>query len=51
MGSFIKGTCLGLVAGASIGIMMTPATRRKITRYKTRIFRTVGDVIDNAVSH
>ena len=46
MNAFIKGATIGLIAGAAIGVAVTPKSKncKKMTG---RVLRTAGEIIDN----
>ena len=50
MGSFIKGACIGLLTGASIGLMVSPKSRRKLMRSTpVKTVRAARDMLDNVI--
>ncbi|MDR1117360.1 MAG: YtxH domain-containing protein [Oscillospiraceae bacterium] len=51
MVSFIKGAVIGMVAGATVGLMVSPKTKRKIMRTPNRVLRNVGSAIEHVMPY
>jgi gas vesicle protein len=47
-GSFIKGMGIGLIAGATVGLMVSPKTRKKVMKSKpVRAIRSIGEAVED----
>jgi len=47
-GSFMKGMGIGLIAGATVGLMVSPKTRKKVMRSKpVRAIRSIGEAVED----
>jgi len=47
-GSFLKGMGIGLVAGATVGLMVSPKTRKKVMKSKPmRAIRSIGEAVED----
>jgi len=52
-GGFVKGIAAGVLLGACVTMMIDPISdkqRRKLQKKTEGVFRSIGNIIDNAIS-
>lgn len=48
MGTFIKGVGIGMIAGAAVGMMISPKTRKKVMKsMPVRAIRSIGEAVED----
>lgn len=48
MGSFMKGIGIGMVAGAAVGMMMSPKTKKRMLKSKpVRAIKSIGEAVED----
>jgi gas vesicle protein len=48
IGSFVKGAAIGLIAGATVGLMMSPKTKKRMMKSKpVRAIRSIGEAVED----
>ena len=48
MGTFFRGVGIGMVAGAAVGLMMSPKTKKRMLKSKpVRAIRSIGEAVED----